>query len=156
MMWYDWDDIEGCDAYLKQQPTEELIRIAEGIYGPAAAESALYVLNRREPQMALEIGLDILANAREDKYLQDGVWSEFFYENKELLIQTVNERSAPIEDSLLNEIVEDLLIWYPELDVPKDFLEKLADTYEGYSQAEKDAVHCDFEKFLELYLPERR
>ena len=94
--------------YIKDLSTDELTKIISNILGFEETDEALYQLEKRDPQKALELGIEILEEDKGDDYLQASVWVIIFSLNPEQVLNAVSRRTQNLGKELLYDMLREL------------------------------------------------
>ena len=134
--------------YIKELETTELIRIIENLEGYEETSEALLVLTERDPQKALELGMDILENDKGDEFLQAITW--IFLTSIDILqaLNVLNKRKAEISSVLLKAIVKYSYRIKNLNAMPQSIIEKIMQGYEMLPEKDKVERKEDFVKFV--------
>ena len=142
--------------YIKDLSTDELTKIISNILGFEETDEALFQLEKREPQKALELGIEILEEDKGDDYLQASVWVIIFRLNPEQVLNAVSRRTQSLGKELLYDMLRELnrgfYIKYTR-HLPETIIHKILRAYaalpEDIDENTKNEIEQEFTVFLE-------
>ena len=142
--------------YIKDLSTDELTKIISNILGFEETDEALFQLEKREPQKALELGIEILEEDKGDDYLQASVWDIIFRLNPEQVLNAVSRRTQSLGKELLYDMLRELnrgfYIKYTR-HLPETIIHKILRAYaalpEDIDENTKNEIEQEFTVFLE-------
>ena len=134
--------------YIKELKTTELVRIIENLEGYEETSEALWVLRKRDPQKALELGMDILENDKGDEFLQAITWNFIIDIDVAKTINAIVERTAKIGNVLLKDIIKEVCFIKDLSLLPQSLVKQIEQGYEMFSEKDKVEVHDYFVKFI--------
>ena len=141
-------------GYLKDLSINELVNIIQEMIDFEETQEALSILKRKDLAKALELGSDIIKNDMGDDYLQGVVWIVLFYKNEKRMIQVLLEREARIGKTLLDDVINDMVLGYDKLKYLKGtpFAELVKSSYDALSDDEKSKMFWNkYAQFYEMY-----
>ena len=142
--------------YIKDLSTDELTKIISNILGFEETDEALYQLEKRDPQKALELGIEILEEDKGDDYLQASVWDIIFSLNPEQVLNAVSRRTQSLGKELLCDMLQELNSGFYIKDIrhlPETIIHKIIRSYaalpEDIDENTKNEIEQEFTVFLE-------
>ena len=142
--------------YIKDLSTDELTKIISNILGFEETDEALYQLEKRDPQKALELGIEILEEDKGDDYLQASVWDIIFSLNPEQVLNAVSRRTQSLGKELLCDMLQELNSGFHIKDIrhlPETIIHKIIRSYaalpEDIDENTKNEIEQEFTVFLE-------
>ena len=142
--------------YIKDLSTDELTKIISNILGFEETDEALFQLEKREPQKALELGIEILEEDKGDDYLQASVWDIIFRLNPEQVLNAVSRRTQSLGKELLYDMLRELNRGFYIKDIrhlPETIIHKILRAYaalpEDIDENTKNEIEQEFTVFLE-------
>lgn len=142
--------------YIKDLSTDELTKIISNILGFEETDEALYQLEKRDPQKALELGIEILEEDKGDDYLQASVWDIIFRLNPEQVLNAVSRRTQNLGKELLYDMLRELNRGFHIKDIrhlPETIIHKIIRSYaalpEDIDENTKNEIEQEFTVFLE-------
>ena len=141
---------------IKDMSTDELTKIVSNILGFEETDEALFQLEKRDPQKALELGIEILEEDKGDDYLQASVWDIIFRLNPEQVLNAVSRRTQNLGKELLHDMLQELnsgfYIKYIR-HLPETIIHKILRAYaalpEDIDENTKNEIEQEFTVFLE-------
>ena len=85
--------MENSLSYIKNLNISELIDIISNVWGFEETSEALLQLEKKDPQKALELGIEILECDKGDDYLQASVWNIIFSLYPEKVLNSLEKRN---------------------------------------------------------------
>ena len=138
--------------YLKELDINGLVEIIERMDDFEETQRALNLLESREFDKALELGIDILKNNKGDDFLQAAAWDFLFYDGQDKIIAALEAREAPMGKTLLDDVMHDLVCYELEEFKGTSFVALIKKTYESLSDSEKDSMTWHDDKpFYKMY-----
>ena len=141
---------------IKDLSTDELTKIVSNILGFEETDEALYQLEKRDPQKALELGIEILEEDKGDDYLQASVWDIIFSLNPEQVLNAVSRRTQNLGKELLYDMLRELNRGFHIKDIrhlPETIIHKIIRSYaalpEDIDENTKNEIEQEFTVFLE-------
>lgn len=142
--------------YIKDLSTDELTKIISNIWGFEETSEALFQLERKDPQKALELGIEILEEDKGDDYLQASVWVIIFSLNPEQVLNAVSRKKGALGATLLYDMLRELnrgfYIKYTR-HLPETIIHKILRAYaalpEDIDEKTKNKIEQEFTVFLE-------
>ena len=142
--------------YIKDLSTDELTKIISNIWGFEETSEALFQLERKDPQKALELGIEILEEDKGDDYLQASVWDIIFSLNPEQVLNAVSRKKGALGATLLYDMLKELNSGFYIEDIrhlPETIIHKILRTYaalpEDIDEKTKNKLEQEFTVFLE-------
>ena len=127
-----------------------LIDIISNIWGFEETSEALLELERRDPQKALRLGMEILENNKGDDYLQASVWDIIFQINPENVLNCLGKRKEKLGKILLYDILKELNSRFYIKDIkylPKNIIKKIFQDYDDFIKGEDNEINKEFIEF---------
>jgi len=149
----EYDDYYKCYGenyeYLNELKDDELIKIIDGMLDFDEVIEAFSILEDRDSDKALELGVRIIENDEGDEFLQATIWDFMFHDYKMEMVNAADRRKHTIGRDLLGEIIRYLT--NNKLEISSNFIKKLLDTYESINLEEREDMYCDYNEFIKVY-----
>jgi len=135
--------------YLNELKDDELIKIINEMIDFDEVIEAFSILEDRDSDKALELGIRIIENDEGDEFLQATIWDFMFYDYKMEMVNAVDKRKNIIGKYLLNSII--IKLTDNKLEISSNFIKKLLDTYESINLNERKNMDCNYNEFIKVY-----
>ena len=142
--------MENSLSYFKNLNISELIDIISNVWGFEETSEALLQLEKKDPQKALELGIEILECDKGDDYLQASVWNIIFSLYPEKVLNSLEKRNKTLGKVLLYDILKELNSKFYIKDVKtlsQKIISKIFEDYNTLPQNVNDEIHREFIEF---------
>lgn len=136
---------------IKKMQTDDLVDIAENIWGFEETVEALNELSGRDPQKALALGLNILENDKGDDYLQGSVLYTVIDIDPDKTLNALSVRKNQLGKILLRDIIEELNTKYYIKDfeqIPQELTAKIIDAYNASDHSVRNELSENYNEFI--------
>lgn len=136
--------------YIKYLKTSDLVDIISNIWGFEETSAAMLELERRDPQKALRLGMEILENNKGDDYLQASVWDFIFSIDPENVLNCLDKRKEKLGKVLLYDMLKELNSKFYIKDLkclPKTIVKKIFQAYNEFIEEEDSELKEEFIEF---------